>query len=61
VGKDQFEKGGQGEFEAFLNPPKSPFAKGELATTSFRLTPMSLGGQAMSGLSSKNNREAGPA
>jgi len=26
-----FEKGGQGGFEAFLNLPKSPFAKGGLA------------------------------
>jgi hypothetical protein len=26
-----FEKGGQGAFEAFLNPPKSPFSKGGLA------------------------------
>jgi len=32
--KTSFEKGGQGGFEAFLNPPKSPFAKGGLATTS---------------------------
>ncbi len=26
-----FEKVGQGGFEAFLNPPKSPFSKGGLA------------------------------
>ncbi len=29
--KTSFEKGGQGVFEAFLNPPKSPFSKGGLA------------------------------
>jgi len=29
-----FEKGGQGGFEAFLNPPKSPFPKGGLASHS---------------------------
>jgi hypothetical protein len=28
------KKGGQGGFEAFLNPPKSPFAKGGLAAQS---------------------------
>jgi hypothetical protein len=27
-----FEKGGQGGFGAFVNPPKSPFAKGGLFT-----------------------------
>jgi hypothetical protein len=38
------EKGGQGGFEAFLNPPKSPFAKGGLATTSLRLALVPLKG-----------------
>jgi len=32
------KKWGQRGFEAFLNPPKSPFAKGGLATTSLRLS-----------------------
>jgi hypothetical protein len=34
------EKGGQGGFEAFLNPPKSPFSKGGLAAASLRSMPI---------------------
>jgi hypothetical protein len=30
LGSPPFEKGGQGGFVAFLNPPKSPFPKGDL-------------------------------
>jgi hypothetical protein len=34
------KKKGQGGFEAFLNPPKSPFSKGGLVSASYRLMPM---------------------